>query len=235
MHLDHRRIRSAGRTSGSIEITLPTELRTLEGVECRLLVRDGARPEIVLQPELSAANEVFHTLWRGLRIGFDDVGDIGSFNLSEYALCLLPPGRWHTHPPLVYVDALVATRWDHSQKEEIPEAIPRILTSLASGAAYRLDLAQPLARAFGDAVAYLMTGISTVSGNDFERGMAHRAFWKDELISPLGSPFEHDVWRKAQTKLIRVYDGFWSWERNPEVYDRARERWYRALTVEMGS
>ncbi len=32
MYLGNRRIRSAGRTSGSIEITLPTLLQVLEGV-----------------------------------------------------------------------------------------------------------------------------------------------------------------------------------------------------------
>ena len=50
-----RKVRSAGRSSGSIEITLPPEVQELEGIECRLILRDGARPEIVIQPDVSVA------------------------------------------------------------------------------------------------------------------------------------------------------------------------------------
>ena len=52
MYLGTRRVRSAGRTSGSVEVTLPVQLSVLQGVACRLVVRDGARPELVLEPEL---------------------------------------------------------------------------------------------------------------------------------------------------------------------------------------
>ena len=41
-----RKVRSSGRTSGSIEITLPPEMHALEGIECRLILCDGARPEM---------------------------------------------------------------------------------------------------------------------------------------------------------------------------------------------
>ena len=41
MYLSTSRIRSAGRTSGSIEITLPPALQAFTGLGCRVTVRDG--------------------------------------------------------------------------------------------------------------------------------------------------------------------------------------------------
>ena len=55
MNLGTRRVRSAGRTSGSVEVTLPVQLSLLQGVECRLAMRDGAPPE----PELGEARSFF--------------------------------------------------------------------------------------------------------------------------------------------------------------------------------
>ena len=69
MHFGKRNIRSAGRSSGSVEITLPVELAILEGVACRLSLRDGLVPEIVLQPDLLVVIPVFVKLWSLLRLG----------------------------------------------------------------------------------------------------------------------------------------------------------------------
>jgi len=63
MYLGIRKIRSAGRNSGSIEITLPALMQVLEGISCRLAMRDGLRPEIVLQPDLSLAQDLLQELW----------------------------------------------------------------------------------------------------------------------------------------------------------------------------
>ena len=52
MDLGVRQIRSAGKGSGSIELTLPADLRDLVGLQCRIMLRDGSRPDIVLQPDL---------------------------------------------------------------------------------------------------------------------------------------------------------------------------------------
>ena len=95
MRIGIRRIRSAGRDSGSIEITLPPELTALENVRCAILVRDGARPEIVLQPELTPAALIFARIWSRLHTLLAWVGDIGDFPSTEVEAVLLPP---QTHP-----------------------------------------------------------------------------------------------------------------------------------------
>lgn len=78
MEFGTRSIRSAGQGSGSAEVTLPAAFRGLVGLPCRLALRDGLRPEIMMQPELRAARlalaklwamltEVLVTLWPGER------------------------------------------------------------------------------------------------------------------------------------------------------------------------
>jgi hypothetical protein len=263
MYLGTRRIRSAGRTSGSIEITLPAQLQILEGVECRLMVRDGSRPEIVLQPDLSAAQSLFHTLWQKLRLGLGEIDEIGDFSPADFTLAFFPPRHWQERPPLAYADALTVLRtFTPTPPTPLPlsrpfglaqgkrrekgkgakggggegeVALARLLAFLTVAASYRLGLNGALALAFGDAVAYLITGSSAGLGTDFERGMAHRTFWGEgRAQQPLGSPFDDQVWQQARTGFRRVYEQFHAWQENPETYAAAREKWYRALTVEMG-
>jgi hypothetical protein len=235
MYLVTRKIRSAGRTSGSIEITLPAQLQVLEGVKCRLMVRDGPRPEIVLQPDLSAAQALFDTLWQKLGLGLGEIDEIGEFSPADFTLALFPPRHWQERPPLAYADALAILRQRSGQEDREPEALPRLLAFLAVAASYRLGLNGTLALAFGDAVAYLIAGTPAGLGTDFERGMAHRIFWGDgRAQQPLGSPFDNQPWQQAQSGLRRVYDQFRAWQEDPETHTAAREKWYRALTVEMG-
>jgi hypothetical protein len=278
MDLGMRKIRSAGRSSGSIEITLPALLQFLEGVECRLLVRDGPRPEIVLQAELSAAQDLLQELWQKLRQGLGEIEDLGDFSPSDFSLALFPPRHWQERPPLAYADALAVLQYRKGsgtahRKESgtahrkgsgtaqraggngrTPEALVRLLAFLAVAAAYRLGLEDGLALAFGDAVAYLITGTPAGLGTDFERGMAHRAFWgnappaqtlasaawsdpdlegtQDRTLSSL---FTERVWERARPGLQRVYEQFRAWQKNPETYAVARKMWYRALMMEMGA
>lgn len=180
MYLGTRRIRSAGRTSGSIEVTLPPQLQGLEGMECRLTVRDGPRPEIVLQPDLSAAQTLFERLWEKLRLGLSQVDEIGDFSPADFTLTLFPPGHWQERPPLAYADALAVLRQPGKRNGHAPEALTRLLTFLAVAGGYRLGLEGALALAFGDALAYLITGTSAGLGTDFERGMAHRICWGED-------------------------------------------------------
>jgi putative intracellular protease/amidase len=230
MNLGSRRIRSAGRSSGSIELTLPAQLQDLEGVECRLLVRDGPRPEIVLQPDLSAAQAVFQQLWGLLRAGLAEADEIGELSLADFSLSLFPGGPWAERPPLACADALALLRARRAGgSEAAPDSLARLLAALAGVAGARLGLRGRAALAFGDTVAYLIAGSTIGLGADFERGMARQQF-----AGEAGPPLEPASWQRAAPGLQRVFAQFLAWQRQPAAYESARERWYRALALEIG-
>lgn len=234
MYLGSRRVRSAGKTSGSIEITLPVDLEVLEGVECRLILRDGPRPEIILQPDVSPAQTLFRALWEKLRVGLSGFADIGEFSSSDFSLAFFPPRHWQEQPPLAYADALAVLREEVGTEGLDPGALARLVAFLAVAAAYRLDLRGSLAAGFGESVAYLMTGSAAGLGADFERGMAHRVFWGDGSAQRMGSPLSDEGWEQARPGFKRVCEQFRDWQEHPEVYAGARDRWYKAVAVEVG-
>lgn len=247
MNLGTRRIRSAGRSSGSIELTLPPALQMLEGVNCRLMVRDGPRPEIILYPDLGEVQELFQTLWQKMRLGLSDIQELPDFSMADFTLALFPPRHWQERPPLAYADALavinqrnqnparLATspsgRNGHLQSDE---AMSRLLAFLAVNAGYQLGLGRSFALAFGDAVAYLVTGNPAGLGADFERGMAHRIFWGERAAGQFhASPFSKQVWLQARSGFRRIFDQFRYWQDHPAAHKDAQEKWYRALAAEL--
>jgi len=230
MNLGTRRIRSAGRSSGSIEVTLPAQLQDLEGVACRLVVRDGPRPEIVLQPDLSAAQSLFRDLWALVVAGLADAGEPGELRLADFSLGLFPSGVWGERPPLACADALALLRRRDTPPAQ--DALARLLAAMGAVAGQRLGLAGPLALAFGDALAYLLAGVSVGAGAEFERGMAHQRFAAAHTATP-GDPLERRTWEQARPGLRRVFEQFAAWHDQPPTHAAARERWYRALAVEL--
>ena len=241
MALDRRRIRSAGRTTGSVEITLPVGLQVLEGIECEVLVRDGVRPEIVLRPNVGVAQALFASLWQQLRSGLRRVGEIGGFDLSDFNVALLPPRHWYDNPPLSYQDALtILSRLKEnrgSARVNNSDEMFRLVTFLAVNAGYRLGLEGRFAMAFGDAVGYLVSGAGSGQGTDFEREVALSAFDSGEKVvaGEIGSLSFDGRWEEAGEGLERVSAQFQEWQEDPERYEEARKRWWKAMTrVEIG-
>ena len=249
MYLGTRRVRSAGRTSGSVEVTLPVQLSVLQGVECRLVIRDGARPELVLEPELGEAQAFFRDMWEKLALGLAEVDEIGDFSAAAFALTLFSPARAPERPPLTYADGLAALRErvvqgvggaGAAELDTAREALARVLGALAAAAGQRLGLTHAPALAFGDALAYVMTGVAVGWGTDFERGVAHQAF-REEMAAeaqasgerPAISPYEDRAWRAAQSGLARVFEQHKKWQAEPVLYEAARDRWHVALTLEL--
>ncbi len=234
MYFGSRRIRSAGRASGSVEVTLPPQLHGLLEITCRLMLRDGTHPEIVLQPDLSTAHTLLLQLWQKLRIGLASIGEIGDFNPSRFTLALFPPRHWQQRPPLAYSDALTVLR--NTTDGESHEAMARLTGYMAIAAGQQLGLSEALALAFGDTLAFLLTGNPILAGTEFERGLAIRLFWEQRTPTPMVSSLLDDrVWQQAGPGLGRVWEQFDVWQNTPESYTAARQNWYRALTVERGS
>jgi hypothetical protein len=131
-------------------------------------------------------------------------------------------------------DALHVLHQPQAEAKDDTEALARLLAFLAVAASQRLGLSGALALAYGDAVAYLATGSSVGLGTDFERGMAHRLCWSDGRPWPcVGAPGDEDSWERARPGLRQLYEQFQTWQENPDLYAATREKWYRALALEM--
>jgi len=231
MYLGTRAIRSAGRTSGSIEITLPPDLQPLTGLGCRVTVRDGLSPEIVLQPDLTIARALLATLWRGLRGALDGPETPVEFSPSDFVLTLMPSARWQALPTLAYADVLIMAGDDGSDHGR-REASARVLAALAAAAGAGIGLADRPSVAFGEAVAYLATGAAPGFGAEFERAVALELSRHDLRVGILAAdPGDRAFWVESEAALRRLLDQFLQWQDQPDRYERSRERWYRGLSV----
>ncbi len=233
MNLGMCRIRSAGRTSGSIEATLPPLLQPFTGFNCRVVVRDGLQPEIVLQPDLASARELLKTLWRRLSqaLGASETAD--DFSPSAFTLTLLPSQQWQRGFPLAYADALSLMRRGEEQTADDLEALARILSALVAAIGRARGLDHSLALGFGDAVAYAVTQTSAGFGTDFERSMAAGVSGQTRLDrSSRIFPLDEEFWLEWEPALRRIYQQFLAWQDNPGQHEAARQQWYRAHQCE---
>ncbi|MFZ4656857.1 MAG: hypothetical protein ACOYNY_07600 [Caldilineaceae bacterium] len=237
-----RKVRSSGRTSGSIEITLPPEMHALEGIECRLILCDGARPEIVIQPDVSLAEIIFADLWEQLQVAFTQIGDIGDFALSDFNVSFLPPRHWHDRPPLSYRDGLAIYRAQQGQFQMDNSGLSHVITFLTVGAAYRLGLQDRYALVFGIIVGYLVSGMSAGHGADFEQDVAlqlfngdlpsaasHSGKAADTVVIPLGALFTDQHWERAQQGFKRIFDQVQRWQNDSSAYEAVRRQWWTSL------
>jgi hypothetical protein len=236
MDFGKRNIRSAGRSSGSVEITLPVELAVLEGIPSRLSLRDGIAPEIVLQPDLQVIMPVFDRLWDLLRLGLEAIGEIGDFGEADYGFGLFRASKLGTMSSLTYTDALTIHRSFGTTVDVTPqvlEAFACIIESMATVAGRRLGLSSERAALFGNEVAYLVSGEMIGARDAFARSLASQS-----SSIPRGTgwcrsaPLSSDNWRRAQHALMHAYDQFRSWDNDPAIFTKERELWYRARHFE---
>jgi hypothetical protein len=217
-----RKVRSAGRASGSIEITLPPELAALEGMDCRIMLRDGARPEIVLEPDLAPAVAIFTRAWARLRTLLRLAGDIGEFPAQECELALLPGQRQNGRPLLIFSYAWrVSLLGQHAGETasvmpvtECRAALAGLLAPLATVAGHRLGLVSAMAAAF-------------------ETGVARR-IW-DETCGPDALPLDPLAPQRqdeqAQQALQRIVSQFRAWQEHPDAYALARAQWVEISSI----
>ena len=236
MHFGKRNIRSAGRSSGSVEITLPVELAILEGVACRLSLRDGLVPEIVLQPDLLVVIPVFEKLWSLLRLGLEETGEIADFAEADYGFGLFRTSKLGTRPSLAYTDALLIHRSLATTVDATPqvlEAFARIIESMAAVAGARLGLSSERAALFGNEVACLVSGEMIGARDAFARSLASQSSITSRDTGWCRNvPLSTDNWHRAQDSLNHVYDQIRSWDNDPAIFTKERELWYRARHFE---
>jgi hypothetical protein len=68
--IEPRRIRSSGKTTGSVEITLPPEFQIFAGMECRLIGQGGLTPSLTIIPGVDGIEKHMRQIWSVIAIGF---------------------------------------------------------------------------------------------------------------------------------------------------------------------
>ncbi|WP_085933342.1 hypothetical protein [Enhydrobacter aerosaccus] len=217
-------------------MTLPVELAVLEGIPCRLHLRDGFALEIVLEPDLRGVMSVFEKVWALLRIGLEEVEEIGDFAEADFGFGLFRSAKFGSLPSLAYADALLVRRDLEDGVHVTPQALEAfayLLESMAVVAGNRLGLTSERAATFGNRVAYLVSG-EAIGGRD---PFARAVFPIGGLESRepgwcRGKPLDAEDWRRASPHLAEVYEQFRAWERDPTLFAKERQHWYRARQFE---
>lgn len=232
-----RIVRSAGRNSGSIEITLPVKLLVLQGVMCRVELRDGIAAEVVLHPDFSPLLPLFDKVWSLLGLTFKTREDIGEFWEGDYILGLFPEMSQSGRPILAYADALAIQESSHgigevcsSGTEKILEPLARIIESLATVAAIRLGLSVQTAAMFGTQLAYAASGVATGTIDAFARGSLLDATAKIGWCRD--HPWADETWIAAEPMIESILDQCLDWDKEPGLLARNRQLWYQAHRLE---
>jgi len=257
MDLGVRQIRTAGKGSGSIELTLPAELRDLVGVPCRIILRDGSRPDIVLQPDLSRAHQAFTAIWQKTLAAllYADGGRLSvslgvalplALPLEAFAFGLQPRVGGHDMPFLCWRDGLALS----AAAPHDPGTVSRTLAAFGQAVAGRLHIDAGLAAGFGAACGYLVTGVAaTPDGQEAcdlaanaLRGARHGADGSDagERLAPWAAAeacaagvMADQFWRHAAPLLAATAELFAAWTDDPSSHTTLRAAWWRGRSIEM--
>ena len=235
--LGDRIVRSAGRNSGSIEITLPVKLLVLQGVMCRVELRDGIAAEVVLHPDFAPLLPLFDKVWSLLRQSLKTIDDIGGFWEGDYVIGLFPEMSQSGRPILAYADALaIQDSFPDVGKvkslgiKQVLEPLARIIESLAAVAAIRLGLSAQTAAMFGTQLAYAASGVATGTIDAFARGSLLDA--TGEIGWCRDRPWADETWIAAQPRIESILDQCLAWDKEPGLLARRRQLWYQARRFE---
>jgi len=221
-----RSIRSAGLGSGSIEVTLPSRLRELTGLPCRITLRDGMRPEIVLVPDLRAARQALQALWSRLSVALDLPQ--GPLPLAETGIALRPdasPAR------LAWTDALLLA----APPPHAPEPTARLLRALGVPAAVQAGVAADLADACAASFAFAATGLVPHPEDQEACDIAAAALAGAGLAPVQGAEDAAGdaLWAAATPPLRRLRDLHLDLTATPSRHAALRRAWRRSVALEI--
>jgi hypothetical protein len=248
MDLGARQIRTAGKGSGSIEVTLPADLRDLVGLSCRISLHDGPRPQIVLQPDLQRAQSVFATLWRcmvaalrrDLEAGAATTGGAlpaAALRLGEFDLGLRPHAGGGGRPFLCWRDGLALCR----PPPHDAAAMARTLAAFGHALTPSLGIAVSLAADFGAVCGHLATGIPPAGAWQEACDLAAAAL---RHAPPAGAPMRAAeaageaaggalFWQAAEPLLSAAVDLFRGWTVDPASHAALRAASRRSRCIEL--
>ena len=234
MELGTRNIRSAGHGSGSIEVTLPSPLRDMAGLPCRIALRDGLRPEIVLVPDMRPAREAMQRLWNLLAIAL--AAPLGTLPLAGIGIALLPDAGLDR---LGWVDAIALAK----SPPHMPEQLCRPLRAMALQAARALELREDTAPAFAAAVAHAVTGLVALPADqeacDIAAALVTPALITPTLVTPAGTAgfgddaFDPVMWSAMAPLLRQLLELHQDLDHHPERLGALRRAWRHGVALEL--
>jgi hypothetical protein len=238
MDLGTRHIRTAGKGSGSVEITLPIDLRDLVGLPCRITLRDGIRPDIVLQPDLQRAQAAFAVVWRHMATTLSRPCDaLPDWQLAGFGFALRPQGGGGDLPLLCWRDGLkLAAPGPHDAG-----AVARTVAAFGRALAAELRISAALAAGFGAACGYLLAGAPPLPDGQEACDLAAAAL--RDSTQP-GAPLDAAgdgpegacgaaFWSAAQPVLAATSELFLNWSADPAGHATLRAAWRRGRSIQM--
>jgi hypothetical protein len=243
MDLGVRQIRSAGKGSGSIELTLPSELRDLVGLQCRVVLRDGGRPDIVLQPDFGCGQKAFSAFWQKMAAALlpDDI-DAPPMPMGAFGFGLQPRAPGGVLPFLSWCDGLaLAAPPPHDRG-----VVARTVSAFAQAIAGWLDIDPSMAAGFGSACGHLVCGVPAAPDVQeacdlVAAALQDRAVADETALAPGGASeacaagvLSPAFWRHATPLLVATADLFRGWTRDPAGHATLRAAWRRGRAIEMG-
>jgi hypothetical protein len=236
MEFGTRSIRSAGQGSGSVEVTLPAAFRGLAGLPCRLALRDGLRPEIVLQPELRPARTAFATLWQVLDAALELQAGAEP-PLAEFLLSLWPATEFDVGAPrLAWADGLALA----GAAPHAAAPVTRSMAALAQHAAGPLGIAPELRAGFGAACGFALTGLvpgpAAQAACDIAAALLRgHGLAPGEALTAGDDDIRASAFRgAAMPMLARLAEAHLDWTAEPERHAGLLAAWRRGVTLELG-
>jgi len=229
-----RHIRTSGRGSGSVEVTLPSALRQLVGLQCRITVRDGARTEIVLEPDMAEARTVFQQLWRMMaRILL--IEDPDEFSEREFCFSLAPEPSRGGQANLCWTDGLELARSAPRLNEA---ALARTVAGFGTALANRLSIGARHAAGFGAACAMLAAGACPFPNwqepvDIAASALAGQGAWRPGTPLQATSPADPLFWDLCGPMFVAAADLFADWSEDDAGYAELSAAWRRGRAVEM--
>jgi len=235
MELGVRQIRTAGKGSGSIELTLPSALRQLVGLPCRITLHDGERLDILLRPDLTAATAAFATIWRSLARVFarDLAGAADHFPTGAFAFGLLPRRGLAGAPYLCWQDGL-ALSLGNPEQAAIARSIAACATHLSGG----LGISADLGDAFGAACGFLAGGRMMFAEwhapCDIVASQMSSCVWQPGAALANSSCVTSDqFWSQFTPGITACADLFAAWSLSGSAYPALRAAWLRGRSIEL--
>lgn len=229
MDLGVRQIRTAGKGSGSIELTLPAELRDLVGLPCKVTLRDGVRPDIVLRPDLQHVHAAFNALWHPMQAALMPE-DPTAFPSTAFEFGLYPRAGRSDIPFLCWRDGLALA----SAPPHDPAAVSRTLAAFAQVLAPDIGLDPELAAGFGAACGWRLTGVAPAA--DAQEASDLVALHLPRGRSPLNAAdgaVDAAFWSLAAPVLNATADLFAEWTADPARHAALRAAWRRGRFIEL--